>query len=474
MKIILPFLYDYVFPNYILPNALITELGIINYIHSLNSNRLGPHSFFEQSIHTGRDGENLLTYMFGKSLGTFPNSTGGAGSHLSSKMYNEIVECVDESLYLGKKNYNKYIYPIRMSPHINDFCGVADFGSKLNGEFFWKHMSAEALQDARQGRAIIFLDFAQENFIERHAFEYLHDSIRRSGILPNKIVLAFNSFNAQELYESWFPPEQRFLEVRNWPFVICNTSYYYRSNPNSYVNPLKFVSSKMTIRDHHFLFKIRRPRPYRQALLFKLFEDNLLEKGDWSWLEKKQFDEHEVKSILSTYGIQSEANKFKELFSKFPHPLKDEPGGTFDTISSWTDMHSLSYQNAYFYICTETYTHGEYRSITEKVCKPMVNFMPFLFMSFPGALEVLKGLGFRTFSPFIDESYDRETSGTLRFQMICNEVKRLCAMSKEEIHDWYWNMKDILMHNHNHLLKFYKEDKYTLELVNYLDNRIKP
>jgi len=38
MKYRIPFFYDYVFPTFILPNALITELGIVNYMHSMYSN----------------------------------------------------------------------------------------------------------------------------------------------------------------------------------------------------------------------------------------------------------------------------------------------------------------------------------------------------------------------------------------------------------------------------------------------------
>lgn len=115
--------------------------------------------------------------------------------------------------------------------------------------------------------------------------------------------------------------------------------------------------------------------------------------------------------------------------------------------------------------------HGEYKSVTEKVCKPMVNFLPFLFVSFHGALAWLRHLGFKTFSPFIDESYDDEPDESKRVQMIYNEIKRLCSMSKEELHNWYWQMEDILLHNRNHLLEFHKNDIHAVNLIEYLHNR---
>jgi hypothetical protein len=39
MKKKLTFVFDYVFPTFILPNALDTQMGIINYISSVHTNR---------------------------------------------------------------------------------------------------------------------------------------------------------------------------------------------------------------------------------------------------------------------------------------------------------------------------------------------------------------------------------------------------------------------------------------------------
>ena len=145
------------------------------------------------------------------------------------RMYDSLINRNVNSLYIGKRTVNKYIYPITMSPHIDDFSGMTQKGSKLNGEYFWKHMSAQALEDAKNGRALIFLDLAQENYIEPFQYEKIHYGIERSEIPKEQIVLAFNSFNAQELYETWFSSDQRKLKVINWPYVMANTSYYYLS-----------------------------------------------------------------------------------------------------------------------------------------------------------------------------------------------------------------------------------------------------
>ena len=62
-------------------------------------------------------------------------------------------------------------------------------------------------------------------------------------------------------------------------------------------------------------------------------------------------------------------------------------------------------------------------------------------------MQHLKDMGFKSFSPYIDESYDTEEDCEKRMLMIVNEIKRLCNMNKEEIHEWYYSMQDILIYN---------------------------
>ena len=69
---------------------------------------------------------------------------------------------------------------------------------------------------------------------------------------------------------------------------------------------------------------------------------------------------------------------------------------------------------------------------------------------------MLKDLGFKTFSPFIDESYDNEKTTFKRMQKITKEIKRICSMSQDEMHEWYCQMEDILVHNRE-LIKKYGE-----------------
>jgi len=466
MKYQLHFFYDYVFPNYILPNALMPEYAILNYFNSQYSNKDRENCF------TDPGASDVTRSVFNKKFGDWPNSIRHNGSHLDRGVYSNKVQIIENSLYLGKHQVNRYIYPIKLGPHLHEFVGVnLRPGNKLNGEYFWKHMSEEALQDAQSRRAIIFIDYGQENFIEKETYINLHEVLRYSGIPKEQVILAFNTFNGREVYESWFRPDERRLEVHNWCYVMSEASMFYFENPSFRLSVEQFRNSRYFKRPNHFLFKIRNSRNHRLALLYKMATDGLLSQGDWSCLTKLQVNDRMLDYYRNLYQFDINTDTVKELCNSTPHVLQSERDNRHELVSAWTDKDAKPHADSYFYICTETFVHGEHKSLTEKVFKPIANFQPFLFVAYPGALALLRSLGFKTFSPFIDESYDIESDEGRRVHMIYKEIARLCAMTQDQLHDWYWQMESILEHNHNLLLTLHKNDPSSIELIKYLHQR---
>jgi hypothetical protein len=88
--------------------------------------------------------------------------------------------------------------------------------------------------------------------------------------------------------------------------------------------------------------------------------------------------------------------------------------------------------------------------ITEKTVKNLYIGKPFLMMCGAGSLAHLHKLGFKTFSPWIDESYDQITNTYLRFEAIKKEIDRLAAMSIQELNDMHQEMLSILAYNRQH------------------------
>ena len=98
--------------------------------------------------------------------------------------------------------------------------------------------------------------------------------------------------------------------------------------------------------------------------------------------------------------------------------------------------------------------------LSEKTFHPIINLQPFIIFSSNGHLKVMRELGFKTFSPFIDESYDDEINSQKRFNMVCDEILRLSKMNMNEINTLLLELKNICIYNRNHLLTFTKYDVF--------------
>ena len=67
-------------------------------------------------------------------------------------------------------------------------------------------------------------------------------------------------------------------------------------------------------------------------------------------------------------------------------------------------------------------------------------------------------MGFKTFEPWIDESYDKEPHPEKRFEMILSQVRILCDMTESEKLKWMENVKPIIQYNRKHLDTYIKEN----------------
>ena len=111
------------------------------------------------------------------------------------------------------------------------------------------------------------------------------------------------------------------------------------------------------------------------------------------------------------------------------------------------------YENSYFSLVSETNFFGNCgRHLTEKAFKPIIYKHPFMLISDRHTLALFKQLGYKTFHPFIDESYDNEPNDTKRLKMILNEVDRLSNLSEPELFEFIGNVREITIFNYNLLL----------------------
>jgi hypothetical protein len=258
----------------------------------------------------------------------------------------------------------------------------------------------------------------------------------------------------------------------------------YQNNPNRY-NNIKNLNFE-NIRPYHFLSFNRNPKLHRQVLASLLLKNNLLDKGMISMgynVEGIHKFEHYVPTEYNWRTPIYSEEKIKELdLHRYMSELKNMcplliDGDTTeeeikdDHTLGWINIRPETYNKAYFSIIAGNSFDTPWIHPDEKFWKPLGQFHPFIWVGPTGGLQHLKDMGFKSFWPFIDESYDMEEDCEKRMLMIVNEITRLCSMSKEEIHNWYYNMQDILIYNwkrivENDINPFYDTYNKLFNLVN--------
>jgi hypothetical protein len=139
------------------------------------------------------------------------------------------------------------------------------------------------------------------------------------------------------------------------------------------------------------------------------------------------------------------------------------------------------YNNAYFYICTETNfyisNHIEEKEhrfnkawFTEKTLKSFVYKWPMLIVGNPYTLKALRTIGFETFPEIFDETYDEIEDPDARMDNITKQIITLCNMSTVQAHEVYHTniVQEKLEYNKNHfftLLNTMDINKLSIDLL---------
>lgn len=98
--------------------------------------------------------------------------------------------------------------------------------------------------------------------------------------------------------------------------------------------------------------------------------------------------------------------------------------------------------------------------LTEKTLRPLACGHPFILAAGPGSLALLKQYGFKTFSPYIDETYDTVQDNDLRLEQIFKEMKRIQQLSAYE--------KSQLINQCNSIAEFNKKHFFSTDFFNLI------
>ena len=225
---------------------------------------------------------------------------------------------------------------------------------------------------------------------------------------------------------------------------------------------IKNIRPKTNISNKYFLNFNRRWRIHRPMLVALLSAYGLLDKGHISLATSVHYNwVNEIDNITKLLKNDEElfklinfnVDKIKNMKSLYvdTNDLEINRIGLHHSDINPTFTDNL-YRDTAFSVVSETYFfENTGRALTEKTFKPMAYHHPFILVAKPFSLNLLKKLGYKTFEPFINESYDREIDDVKRMGMILKEIKRLCKMDLTEIDEFLKNVSPITNHNFQQL-----------------------
>ena len=206
--------------------------------------------------------------------------------------------------------------------------------------------------------------------------------------------------------------------------------------------------------DKAFINLNRRWRPHRPLFVGLLCCNDLLDKGYVSLSSTSEGSSSWAQTVAQLSSVVDA--DIRNLFSANYNRLVSLPELNVDTDDLSVNLVRLDdldntvdfYKNSYFSVVSETcFFENVGRFLTEKTFKAIAHKHPFLMIGPPNTLDTLRQLKYKTFHPFIDESYDREPDHIKRMKMVVEETKRLSSMSQSELYDWIDNVKPIVEHN---------------------------
>jgi hypothetical protein len=369
---------------------------------------------------------------------------------------------------------------------IEPFGGIAnciDYGNQFVG-----YMSKKVADDVKNNKCYIIISSMSEGHLETRLFFRIHQLFKKYGLPTKNLIIIQNNNNLKKQYDEYcsicnIKDEDRMkLFINRHKFESCVESFtqlnrgewdfsVYPKRPtlNSVKEVLKIKSKN---REHRFLSYNKSLREDRVALLSLFYSKDLIDKGLISmgaehygsagqpapWPNK--FDFITDKSLL---GVVKEWSK--KLESLRPMSIDGEPNvnnfdeGKHKGLNPCGYTYADQYRRIYFQVVTEDIFDADSIFFSQTTYAPIIQLTPFIMFGSPHMMKNLREVqGFKTFSPWIDESYDDIEDNNKRFIMIVNEIERLCNLSEKNINKMYYDMLSILIYNRDRLINHKNED----------------
>lgn len=327
------------------------------------------------------------------------------------------------------------IWP-ELEPHANRihvvYAGLSPGESVLN--LPESSIQQEVEHALKQGKRVLFYG-VEEGFIKPVLYK-IQSVVENINFQPYQLVFTTSAVNGQSIYD-------QLVTAEGWHRPMTIASGYYFERTNFHANLMDIPEYTVGKKQKLFTCFNRAPRPHRIALLAEMFKHRLVNRAYYS------FEGSFTSTKLPLWGEE------KKLLEPYKDILPLHLDITEDTVNpaGFTDQDLGYHTNSYFSVVTETNFNFISLAqssifISEKTFRPILYKQPFILVSRPGTLQALRNAGYKTFSPWINESYDLIENDQARLQAIVKEILALSKFTDAEWINWQNHVKESVEHNY--------------------------
>ena len=355
-------------------------------------------------------------------------------------------------------NLDWFIFPIIID---ESFILLPTLANSNNPKYgFWSLVPDTIIESLRNNKGWIFIDICLEP--------------AQNGIL-NAVAEQFNMVNEFPVHRvifNHFPGKHKikpnFFSLPTWPEIgFIYKEGLIKSLPQEFIGNLPaFKTRKVDLqnikRKKFCLFNMRWWKHVgatfiQDSIVYKL---NLEKYGHVSY-DNPTFDlTNNLKQLNKNYPKWKVSN-FDKNFKECEHFLEEE-----------IDLHNAGIFSDFSIVIEAYYDHWVSTTpfITEKIFRTIKAKKPFILIGQKNSLSTFHNYGYKSFHPYIDESYDNHNNN-LRAVSALSEIIKLLDKSESEMEEMNLALQPIFDHN---IANF---DKRVAELYNLfvcLKNGIRP
>ena len=303
-----------------------------------------------------------------------------------------------------------------------------------------------AAQRLRDGRAAVVFDASLEGLPHTEAWtRAMLDVLAGLGVQSGRAIYITQDRGWRTDHLAWC--DQRRLT----PMAVLEYDYWLgrffagaaQNGGAAYQARLERFRQRPPDRSRRFLSLNWTPRPAKALFLMRLMRDGLWDRGWISFGGFQVLRQAKNRSLLQFAKGMRRETAFSDLVAELGPDLPKldalgqislgPPESGHEDPNLTGDASLAAYDDSWFSVVTESEMRDRFSRITEKPFKALVNFHPLILLASPGALAFVRGLGFQSFGALFDEAYDEEPDPRQRFELVYQQVQRLCALPEHEL-----------------------------------------